>query len=1028
MRLLYMTLLMAFMYVATFAANESNNENALWCDLNCKTYTVPVSLLDNCERTLWPEDVLNAPDPGCSYTINVYSTAGWPIGPTVNGSHIGQTLDVKVSANGNSCWARITVVDQTAPVAICDANTNVTLGSDGIARVYATTFDDGSYDNCGIQSIQIRRMTQGWCPPGTADDTQFRDYVEFCCEDATGTGWVEVELMVTDYAGNIGKCWAQVYIADYSEPSIVCPPDITINCDYPYNLNNLDEFGTVQMFQSDVEAIYINDPHYPSGIAGYDGYITAGGCNGGSTANLWVVESSAADVSCNSGIIYRTFTIENTNVRCTQKIFINPLGNNGNYIDWPDDVSLGCGADSSSTDPSQTGIPEYENGECSMLMHGHQDEVFVVVPGSCYKILRKWIVIDWCTHKPNSGSNKGRWEHTQVIKVGNSEAPTITACDDVTVCPTEQQGCDGYVELNGSATDDCTPVNHLKWHYCIDLYNDQQGIYQGEYDINGYTSSASGFYPQGTHRLVWRVDDQCGNFEQCSMLFTVKDCKKPSPICHNGLSTVIMPSAGMISLDAAMFNASSFDNCTPENKLRYSWSTDPNDTHKVFDCNNIGTNEVEIFVHDLDGNYQYCTTYLILEDNMGICPDSAQIVVAGMVRNADDLPMGMARVKVLDKDITFNNLALCDDNGAFSFGSFSNVSPRFLDLQVKVDDDVRNGMNVLDVLLMQKHITGLQTIDDPLLQIAADPNNDGEVDINDVNNMISVLLEYKNGFGSRDPWVFVDDAMNYVSTDYKTIRINSSTSNPLENLLIRGVKLGDVNNSVRLDGLKDELDDRTKIGLAMYDHLMQANSPTTIELSFDGIESFSAYYLEMIVDPRKASVESIVDQEGNPIAFNSTEKGEVKIIYSDAMLVQEAAAYKIRVTLTANLEIWASDLIQLSSASQLVDVNQEELGLSLELKERKESVKVSVPLQISASPNPFYGSSQIQLSKEVDENYGNMQVQVFDHTGAVVLQKQIPANTQTFELNANDLSGVGMYWLKITDRNQSSTIKLLYIK
>ncbi|MDX1408014.1 MAG: hypothetical protein R3330_07770, partial [Saprospiraceae bacterium] len=38
--------------------------------------------------------------------------------------------------------------DTQPPIAICDAHTVVSLGADGKATLYASTLDDGSYDNC----------------------------------------------------------------------------------------------------------------------------------------------------------------------------------------------------------------------------------------------------------------------------------------------------------------------------------------------------------------------------------------------------------------------------------------------------------------------------------------------------------------------------------------------------------------------------------------------------------------------------------------------------------------------------------------------------------------------------------------------------------------------------------------------------------------------------------------------------------------------------------------------------------------
>ena len=37
--------------------------------------------------------------------------------------------------------------------------------------------------------------------------------------------------------------------------------------------------------------------------------------------------------------------------------------------------------------------------------------------------------------------------------------------------------------------------------------------------------------PIGTHELIVRINDGCGNFNVVYKTFTVADCKKPAPIC-----------------------------------------------------------------------------------------------------------------------------------------------------------------------------------------------------------------------------------------------------------------------------------------------------------------------------------------------------------------------------------------------------------------------------------------------------------------------------------------------------------------
>ncbi|MDX2280135.1 MAG: HYR domain-containing protein, partial [Saprospiraceae bacterium] len=42
--------------------------------------------------------------------------------------------------------------------------------------------------------------------------------------------------------------------------------------------------------------------------------------------------------------------------------------------------------------------------------------------------------------------------------------------------------------------------------------------------------------PYGTHKIKWFVEDGCGNESICEYTFVVKDCKKPTVVCLNGLS------------------------------------------------------------------------------------------------------------------------------------------------------------------------------------------------------------------------------------------------------------------------------------------------------------------------------------------------------------------------------------------------------------------------------------------------------------------------------------------------------------
>jgi len=128
--------------------------------------------------------------------------------------------------NISSCSTTVSVVDNLAPTTICDEHTTISLSNNGIANVAANTFDDGSFDNCEITTYEVRRMDNPNCPGN--DASPFGASVEFNCCDIGST--ILVELRVTDAAGNSNSCMIDVEVQDKINPTIVCPPSATIEC------------------------------------------------------------------------------------------------------------------------------------------------------------------------------------------------------------------------------------------------------------------------------------------------------------------------------------------------------------------------------------------------------------------------------------------------------------------------------------------------------------------------------------------------------------------------------------------------------------------------------------------------------------------------------------------------------------------------------------------------------------------------------------------------------------------------------
>ena len=121
----------------------------------------------------------------------------------------------------------------------------------------------------------------------------------------------------------------------------------------------------------------------------------------------------------------------------------------------------------------------------------------------------------------------------------------VNACPDHVVVDGYEPYCSGRYNDAPQVADDCTPVDAFKWDWKLDLNND------GSYNISGEGTGQpyiDKVIPNGWHKILWNVGDACGNYSTCSYKLHVIDKKAPSPICYYGLSSVVMPLGGMVTI------------------------------------------------------------------------------------------------------------------------------------------------------------------------------------------------------------------------------------------------------------------------------------------------------------------------------------------------------------------------------------------------------------------------------------------------------------------------------------------------
>jgi photosystem II stability/assembly factor-like uncharacterized protein len=373
--------------------------------------------------------------------------------------------------------------------------------------------------------------------------------------------------------------------------------------------------------------------------------------------------------------------------------------------------------------------------------------------------------------------------------------------------------------------------------------------------------------PYGTHKIKWFVEDGCGNETVCEYSFVVKDCKKPTVVCYNGLSANIGPTGVCPTLFVTDFLQYTSDNCTPVNKLVVGirkkgtgtgFPYDANGSPQVsvsYDCSALGTQLVEIWSIDKSGNADYCETYVLVQDNADICPTGNSAVVAGnlVTEQTSGLEAAVVELSCLGNNAVpqCNYITPTNSQGAYNF----NALPLTADatLTPSKDDDHLNGVSTYDLLLMSRHILGIESISSPYRMIAADANASNSITTIDIVEVRKLILGIYQELPNNTSWRFVDRdfvfpvANNPFTTSFPQSKLLINVSGDILGEDFVALKVGDVNGNAVANNLVSP--EERSVGTLLFDVADQeVTAGSEVRVSFRAALPVAGYQFTLQFD------------------------------------------------------------------------------------------------------------------------------------------------------------------------------------
>ncbi|HNT20236.1 MAG TPA: T9SS type A sorting domain-containing protein [Saprospiraceae bacterium] len=781
--------------------------------------------------------------------------------------------------------------------------------------------------------------------------------------------------------------------------------------------------------------------------------------------------------NCGNGWIRRTWTFstgcENETIVCDQKIITKHRSDF--EVVFPADVTVTCESDAGlSPDDPNVGRPMIMDDDCELVGVNYVDERYDVIPDACYKIVRTWKLIDWCKYNPNQthrdpevivddrlvanedsrycvyrnlkDDGDGYMTYTQIIKVIDETAPTAGVIADTTFCV--YTGYDGagaedfsdctpgtYTSPNFSATDQCTPSNQIRFRWLLDLDSDGS--------IDDFSGAGVKYFTHseltpGTHTVHIIAEDVCGNADTSEFEIEVKDCKRPTPYCYNGIATVIMPSSGTVTVWASDLDAGSYDNCTPKADLIFTFDEAGLQPSITFNCDSIAngvsaSKVVKIWVHDAADNHDYCETYILLQDNVGNrCTDVAGAAgtVAGKVATETTEPVEHV---ILESKSGSNAIPAfkTDVKGTYSFSGLpmhSNYT-----ITPKRDDDPTNGVSTIDLVLIQKHILGVQALNSAYKVIAADVDRSNDVTAVDLVELRKLILTVYDKLPNNTSWRFAPKSHTFSNINNpwgfpEKIDIANLSKDELNRDFV-GIKVGDVNGNVVPHSLlgAEARDNGTSLKFRAEDRQLKVGEEAVIEFTAENFRNIEGYQFSLALKglELKGVKSGVLKVNESNFGLNRLGEGYITTSWNESKGISAGSneiLFSITVKATKVAQLSESLVINSRYTRAEAYDGVKSMGVSLEVGNK---AGAGYALHQN-TPNPFKAATVIgyELAKA-----DKVTLKITDVTGKVVRvynQDGVKGYNQ-LKVNRNEVTGAGVLYYTIETKDYSATKKMILV-
>ena len=338
------------------------------------------------------------------------------------------------------------------------------------------------------------------------------------------------------------------------------------------------------------------------------------------------------------------------------------------------------------------------------------------------------------------------------------------------------------------------------------------------------------------------------------------------------------------------------------------------------------------------------------------------------------------------------------------------------------NEDFSEGVTVFDLILIQRHILGLNPFTSSFQLIAADASNDGRITTFDLVALNRLVLGITPSLSNNQSWRFVNtnnDQSN--ATDLTQALQIEQFTNDLTNVDFIGIKVGDVSGASANGLLLSESRSRASLQFDIQDRLIETGETVEIPVTSKNFNQIAGYQFTInaatalsFVDVRPVGLDlnknnfAILDDQTITTAWSNQ-----KALSTDQTLFVLTVKALADIQLSKALSFDAN--ITPAIAYETTSGNAREMDIALSFQPI-ELLPINQIQLGQNEPNPFVDRTNITFSLPQSNT---VLFQVFDATGRLVFAQggQYESGSHQIELSdfGNRTTGVFYYQLSTAD-------------